>query len=74
MWRSIAYAVALRAATAALADVGGGGEPTAAGATTAAGAAAGGTTATAGGVMDPAIGGRGAGGGMDGDGERGGRE
>ena len=59
MWRSIAYAVALRAATAALADVGGGGEPTAAGATTAAGAAAGGTTATAGGVMDPAIGGRG---------------
>ena len=60
MRRSIAYAIALRAAAAALADVGGGGEPTAAGATTAAGAAAGGTTATAGGVMDPAIGGRGA--------------
>ena len=55
MWRSIAYAVALRAAAAALADVGGGGEPTAAGATTAAGAAAGGITATAGGVMDPAV-------------------
>ena len=57
MRRSIAYAIALRAAAAALADVGGGGEPTAAGATTAAGAAAGGTTAV--GVMDPALGGRG---------------